>query len=200
MTEPRPWDVLEPLERLIGGRCPPAGELLLAVAAEFHAIDAGEVGFGLDELARPLFGLCAEPRDAALSLATLMTDEERFRTDESTVDGLLLDRVLKRRAGHPLALSALTTEIGRRAGIAVGVCSTPEGWYAGVGEGTRLWLIDPTTDARPTPVGPVRAHCGHELAYAALTGLYARFLRDGDVSAAARAAHLRSRLPVAHHE
>jgi hypothetical protein len=93
----------------------------------------------------------------------------------------------------------LAAEIGRRAGVAVGVCSTPTGWFAGIGGGDRLWLIDPATDSRPTPTGPVRRHCGHELAYAALTGLYARFVRDGDEARAARAARLRTRLPIDRH-
>jgi hypothetical protein len=206
MTEPRTWDALEStkaraLERLVAGPCPPAGELLLAVAAEFRPVEAGLVSYRLDELARPLFGVTVlgDPQAISLQLATLMTDELRFRSDESTVEGLLLDAVLERRAGHPLALSVLAAEIGRRAGVAVGVCSTPIGWYAGIGDSTRLWLIDPATDARPTPTGPVRCHCGHELAYAALTGLFARYVRDNDEAAAEHAARLRSRLPVGRH-
>jgi hypothetical protein len=49
------------------------------------------------------------------------------------------------------------------------------------------------------PCGPVRRHCGHEVAYAALTGIYARLVRDGDGDAAQHAAQLRARLPVARH-
>jgi Transglutaminase-like superfamily len=204
MTEPRRWDVLETtnggaLERLVAGRCPPPGELLLAVSAEFRPVDAGWVSFRLDELARPLFAVTGDARAISLGLAALMTDEQRFRRDESATEGLLLDRVLERRAGHPLVLAVATAEIGRRAGIAVGVCSTPSGWYAGIAESDRLWLIDPATDSRPRPSGLVRAHCGHEIAYSALTGLYARFLRDGDEAAAERAAHLRQRLPIERH-
>jgi hypothetical protein len=79
------------------------------------------------------------------------------------------------------------------------VCSTPTGWYAGIGGHERLWLIDPATDSRPTPTGPIRRHCGHEVAFAALTGLYARFVRDRDDAHAHRAARLRGRLPVGRH-
>jgi regulator of sirC expression with transglutaminase-like and TPR domain len=203
MTEPELWDRLDAVkagafERLVAGRCPPPGELLLAIAAEFRAVEPGVVSFRLDELARCLFDAVASRDSHTIShrLATVLTDEQRFRSDESRADGLLIDGVLERRAGHPLALSVVAAEVGRRAGVAVGVCSTPTGWYAAVGEAHRLWLIDPATDARPTPAGPIRRHCGHEIAFAALTGLYARFVRDGDAAGAARAARLRGRVPV----
>ena len=208
MAEPRSWDTLETtapgaFERLLDSPCcPPAGDMLLAVAAEFRPVDAARTSFRLDELARSLFAVAAarDARTASHALAALVTDELRFRADESSLAGLWLDRVLDRRVGHPLTLAVVTAEIGRRAGVAVGICSTALGWYAGIGEPDRLWLIDPITDPGPTPSGPVRRHCGHEVAFAALTGIYARLVRDGDDDGAARAALLRGRLPVARHE
>jgi transglutaminase superfamily protein len=207
MTDARPWDILEAktgtFDRLLGGAvCPPPGEMLLAVAAEFRPVDAAAVSFGLDEHARALFDVADACDGGAASrrLATLLTDELRFRTDEVSVEGMWLDVVLERRAGHPLALAVRAAEIGRRAGLAVGVCSTPTGWLAGIGEPDRLWLIDPALDPGPTPTGPIRRHCGHDTAFAALTGVYARLIRDGEGSAACRAAGLRGRLPVGRHD
>ena len=78
----------------------------------------------------------------------------RLRRDESSLEGLWLDQALERRAGHPLALAVVAAEIGRRAGLAVGICSTAWGWYAGIGEPERLWLIDPAADPGPTPSRP----------------------------------------------
>ena len=173
--------------------------MLLAIAAEFRAVDVEGVSFELDDLARGLFGVGDEPRDASHRLATLLTDELRLRTDQSSVDTIFLDTVLARHAGHPLALAVLAAEIGRRAGLAVGVCSTPTGWYAGIGERERLWLIDPALDPGPTPSGPVRRHCGHEVGFAALTGVYARMIRDGESARACYAAHLRGLLPIGRH-
>jgi Transglutaminase-like superfamily len=203
----RAWDGLETTtpgayERLLASPCcPAAGEMLLAVAAEFRRFDAAHVSFRLDELARSLFGVAAErePRAASYGLAELLTDELRFRSDEHALEGLWPDVALDRRAGHPLVLAVVAAEIGRRAGLSVGICSTAWGWYAGIGEPDRLWLIDPVTDPGPTPSGPVRRHCGHEVAFAALTGIYARLVRDGDEAAAHRAASLRGRLPVSRH-
>jgi regulator of sirC expression with transglutaminase-like and TPR domain len=189
-------------ERLVQADvCPPPGEMLLAIAAEFRPIDVDATSFELDELARPLFdvALQGDAGDASRRLAALLTDELRLRTEESSVDGMWLDAVLARRAGHPLALAVLAAEIGRRAGLAVGVCSTPTGWYAGLGERERLWLIDPPLDPGPTPSGPVRSHCGHEVGFAALTGVYARLIRDGESARACHAARLRGRLPVGRH-
>src|SRR5918996_223228 len=188
MTEPLWWDIqgATAFERLLDSACCPApGEALLAIAAEFRPLDAARLSYRLDELARSLFAVAAarDPGAAARELATLLTDEVRLRRDESSLEGLWLDTAIGGRAGHPLALSVIAAEIGRRAGLAVGICSTAWGWYAGIGERERLWLIDPATNPyppTPTPSGPVRAHCGHEVAFASLTGVYARLVRDGD--------------------
>ena len=182
--------------------CPHPGDALLAIASEFRAFDADRTSFRLDDYSRSLFAVAAErdPGAAARELAQLLTEEVRLRRDESSLEGLWLDRTLERRAGHPLSMAVVAAEIGRRAGLKVGICSTSWGWYAGIGEPERLWLIDPACDPGPTPSGPVRAHCGHEVAFAALTGVYARLVRDGDGAAAHHAVELRGRLPVARHE
>jgi hypothetical protein len=207
MTDPRLWDTVKATRagafaRLLASpSCPPPGDMLVAIAAEFRPVAAGRVSYRLDELARPMFDVAGarDPRAASHRLATLLTDELGLRTDDTSIDGLWIDTVLERRAGHPLTLAVVAAEIGRRAGIEVGICSTPTGWYAGIGERERLWLIDPLLDSGPTPAGPVRNHCGHEVGFAALTGLYARQLRDGDAPAAHRAAQLRGQLPVTRH-
>jgi regulator of sirC expression with transglutaminase-like and TPR domain len=194
---------LLPFDRLVHSACCPApAEALLAIAAEFRTFDAAHTSFRLDDLARSLFpvALDRDPGTAAHALATLLTDEVRLTHDESSLEGLWLDRTLERRAGHPLALAVVAAEIGRRAGLKVGICSTAWGWYAGIGRPERLWLIDPSTDPGPTPTGPVRCHCGHEVAFAALTGVYARLVRDGDQAAAHHAVELRGRLPVERHQ
>jgi Transglutaminase-like superfamily len=207
MTDRGTWDAVATetgvFERLLAGEeCPPPGLMLLAIAAEFRPVEPAPVSFRLDDLARELFEASAQrdPGPASHRLAALLTDELGLRTDEAAVEGMWLDRVLARGAGHPLALAVLAAEIGRRAGLAVGVCSTPTGWYAGLGGRERLWLIDPAVDPGPTPSGPIRRHCGHEVGFAALTGIYARMIRDGDGARACQAAHLRGRLPVGRHD
>ena len=180
--------------RLACGGCPPVADLMLALAAEFHTVDAAAGEDRLDELSRPLFGL--EPRTAASALARVLGG---FDAERASVGGLWLDLVLETRTGHPLVLAAIAAEAGRRAGLAVHVLSTSSGWYAGLADRERLWLIDTTMDGRRVDAWRLRRHCAHELAFAALLGLSERFERLGDTRGAGRAALLRQQLPLLRH-
>src|SRR5262245_17487607 len=129
--------------RLACGGCPPLADLLLALAAEFRAVDETVAEERLDELSRALFGL--EPRAAASALSGVIGG---FESERMTVGGLWLDTVLEDRSGHPLVLAAIAAEAGRRAGVAIHVLSSTTGWYAGLADGERMWLIDATMDGR----------------------------------------------------
>jgi hypothetical protein len=76
------------------------------------------------------------------------------------------------------------------------VLSAPTGWYAGLADGDRLWLVDATMDGTTPDPWSLRRHCTHELAFAALLALSERFTRAGDRHGSAKAALLRSRLPL----
>jgi regulator of sirC expression with transglutaminase-like and TPR domain len=183
--------------RLACGGCPPVADLLVALAAEFRDVDAAAVDARLDTLALPLFGLANEdPRTGAAALAALLDTDPGFDADRSSVAGLWLDAALESGAGHPLVLAAIACEAGRRAGLQVHVLSAPTGWYAGLGDGERLWLVDATMDGSTADPQSLRRHCAHELAFAALLGLSQRFERAGDRRRAGHAALLRSRLPL----
>ena len=80
--------------------------------------------------------------------------------------------------------------------LQVHVLSAPTGWYAGLADGERLWLVDATMDGRRADPWSLRRHCTHELAFAALLGLSERFERRGETHRAAHAALLRTRLPL----
>src|SRR6188472_4475421 len=115
---------------LATGGCPPIADLMLALAAEFHDVDTGAADQRLDELALPLFGLAGgDLRVAAAELANILDTDPGFDADRSSVAGLWLDAALESRAGHPLILAAIATEVGRRAGLNVHVLSAPTGWY-----------------------------------------------------------------------
>jgi len=170
---------------------------MLALAAEFHDVDSDAADRRLDQLALPLFGLAGgDLRVAAARLAGILDTDPGFDADRSSVAALWFDAALEARAGHPLVLAALTAEVGRRAGLAVHVLSAPTGWYAGLADGERLWLIDTTMDGRRADPWSLRRHCAHELAFAALLGLGERYERVGDDRRAGHAAELRSRLPL----
>jgi hypothetical protein len=183
--------------RLATGGCPPIADLMFSLAAEFRDVDEDAADQRLDELALPLFGLAGgDLRVAAAQLANVLDTDPGFDADRTTVAGLWLDAALEAHAGHPLVLAALTAEVGRRAGLQVHVLSAPTGWYAGLADGERLWLVDATMNGHRADPWSLRRHCTHELAFAALLGLSERFERAGDSRRAAHAALLRSRLPL----
>jgi regulator of sirC expression with transglutaminase-like and TPR domain len=183
--------------RLATGGCPPLADLLLALAAEFRDVDAAAADARLDDLALPLFGLGGgDLRTAAARLATVLDTEPGFDADRVSVAGLWLDSALEARSGHPLVLAALIAEVGRRAGLPTHVLSAPTGWYAGLADGERLWLIDATMNGGRADPWSLRRHCAHEVGFAALIGLSERFERLGDRRRAGRATLLRSRLPL----
>jgi Transglutaminase-like superfamily len=183
--------------RLATGGCPPLADILLALAGEFHPVDPAAADARLDDLALPLFDAASgDLRAAAAQLATVMDREPGFDADRTSIAGLWLDAVLEARAGHPLVLAVVAAEIGRRAGLSVHVLSTDRGWFAGLGDGERLWLIDTTMDGREPDPWRLRRHCAHEVAFAALLGLSDRFERLGDTRRAGRAALLRAQLPL----
>jgi hypothetical protein len=182
---------------LASGGCPPIADLMLALAAEFRDVDTDAADQRLDELALPLFGLAGgDLRVAAARLANLLDSDPGFDADRSSVAGLWFDAALEAHAGHPLMLASVVAEVGRRAGLAVHVLSAPTGWYAGLADGERLWLVDATMDGTRADPWSLRRHCTHELAFAALLGLSERFKRAGDRHGSAKAALLRSRLPL----
>jgi hypothetical protein len=173
-------------------RCPAVGDVLLVMTGAFQEVDLDAMDARLDELARPLFDVPAEARAGRLA-----EQLSRFSLDERSVCGLWLDDVVRSGRGHPMLVAAVGAELGRRAGLDAGVFSTPSVWYAGVVEGERLWLIDlgePTADSASPRT--LRRHCGHELAFAALSGLAARFTGPDAERLRRRAAHLRDLLAL----
>ncbi len=179
--------------RLASGGCPPLADMLLALAAAFRPVDARAADGRLDELALPLFGGCADLRGAAVDLASVLGG---FAPDRLGIEGLWLDAALAQRSGHPLILAAIAAELGRRAGLAVHVLSSPTGWYAAVADSDRLWLVDTTMDGHGPDRWRLRRHCAHEVGFAALLGLSERFERLGDTRRASQATLMRSRLPL----
>ena len=93
-----------------------------------------------------------------------------------------------------MLIAAVATELGRRAGWEITVCSSPTAWYAGLHDGDVLWLIDPTGEASGAGAPKtVRRHCAHEIAFVVLTGLAERFARADDQE---QARSLRERLAL----
>lgn len=185
-----------------GEQCPPHAELALALAAEFMEIEEVAVEERLDDLAAPLVALHSAP--PRVQVAALHHALRPFvpASDAEGRDAFLLPRVLDNRRGHPALLACLGAELGRRAGMAVGVIGDGEGRFlvahSGLAEPVAL---DPQTGRSPERVvEPQRFawRCGHEVAFTLLGGIGLCSARDNDAAAAELATRLRLALPVNH--
>jgi Transglutaminase-like superfamily len=184
--------------QLAAGPCPPFDDVLLALSMELGSVDCATARGELDEHARGLFGIERLSAAARVQRLAAVLDEAEFRPVDGQGDphAFLLEHVLACRRGHPALLAVVARELARRAGVDVGVFSSPSGWYVGCADGDHLALIalgGATVDI--TPPG-VRRHCAHEVAFAVLCGLQYSLCSSGQHDAAAHMAALRDHLPV----
>jgi len=188
-----------PFAELAAGECPPYAELLLALSAEFGAVDTAWARERLDDDSRALFGVASlSPLARADSLAAVLGGELGLRpTTGAGAAGLLLDRVLCRREGHPALLAAIGAELARRAGVPAGVYASPSRWFVGLGHGDDLVVLDAALDdAAGEPPHELRPACAHELAFCLLCGLATAYTQAGRDADARHAGRLRLALPV----
>lgn len=186
-----------PFATLAAGSGSEPADLLLALAGELELHDRARAVERLDDLGRTLFGVAAQDLEQQVTrLSAAITADAGFRAGGEAAEHLLLPRVLAGGRGHPVVLASAAAEIGRRAGMSTAVLSGPTGWYVGVwvqGDST-LALVRLSPGTEPSPP-QVRAHCGHEVAYAVLDGLERRFAERADPRAE-RARDLRRALPL----
>lgn len=198
--EPLQDDVGErPFAELAAGVCPPYVDILLALSAEFGAVDGDAIRDRLDDHSRALFGIRdLSPLARADRLAVVMDRELRLSADSgAAADGLLLDRVLARRRGHPALLAAIGAELALRAGVPAGVYASPRRWFVGLGLGEELVVLDARLgDEGAEPPDELRAACAHELAFCVLCGLATAYTQGGRDGDARHAGRLRLALPV----
>ena len=120
----------------------------------------------------------------------------RVRADGG-LDDLLIDRVVTRGVGYEAVVAVILCELGRRAGMPVGVVGSGERLLVGH-EHVTPWLLDPVTgevlDARQLVHEPAW-RCGHQVADRLLDEVELRCERSGDLARAIRAAELRCALP-----
>ena len=69
---------------------------------------------------------------------------------------LLIDRALERGHGHPLLVAILLAEIGRRAGLPVGIVAGERGHFVAHQRLTEPLVLDPATGRSSTPTRSAR--------------------------------------------
>lgn len=177
-------------------------DLALALASEFRAVDHVGVDRDLAALTDALRG--ADRLAPVQQLEALSGVLKGFQpvSDLLSRRPLMLDAVLHERAGDPLLLALLATDVGRRAGLDVAL--------AGGGD---LHVVAHRSWNRPFAVrfdGPgarfarlstdtLAWRCPHQVMRRVLGELVDRSRRGGDLSAAIRAAELRLELPLDRH-
>jgi hypothetical protein len=110
---------VEPFQILATAPEPPLDELLLALAAEFHEIDADRALRRLDRLAQRVHPLAVGARAELAALVDALDCFTEMPADGRAPSELMLDLVLERRRGAGLMLEVVRNEVARRAGIAV---------------------------------------------------------------------------------
>jgi regulator of sirC expression with transglutaminase-like and TPR domain len=179
----------------------PVEELALGIAGEFRSVDAAAVRAELDALGAEVSGRRGPgPEGDADALAAVLAGRHDFRGDEERYDhpdNSMIDRVLQRRRGLPILLSAVYVAVAGRAGIPLAGVGLPGHFVvAHLGAATPLVLDPFAGGARVAVPGPVRPWTAHATALRMLNNLVASFDRRGDVMGAIRAAELRLELPA----
>jgi hypothetical protein len=175
--------------------CPPPGELAVSLAWELGELDADRVERALCALgAAVLVEVEHDPEAQLRALAEVVA----CSTLSARPDGeLLIDRVLERGHGHPVLLAIVLTELGRRAGLPVGIIAGDRGHFVAHQRLTAPLVLDPATghllDAGE--LGTLRWQCGHQVAASLLDLLQPRYERVGDFTRALQVARLRCTLP-----
>ena len=181
--------------------------LALALAAEFRPVDAEAAAARLDELAGEVAETAQTMGDLD-ALGAVLGARHGFAgaTDEyDHPDHSMLDLVLARGRGLPIALSVVYVETARRAGIELVGVGLPGHYVVGrfPADGGHPILLDPfaggerlaASDAAQAS-GTVRPWGPHETALRMLNNLVGSYTRRNDLGRAIRAAEMRLELPL----
>lgn len=181
--------------------------LALALAAEFRDVDAAAASRRLDDLAAEVV-VAARTMSELDALSDVLGARHGFAgasEEYDHPDNSMLDLVLERGRGLPIALSVVYVETARRAGIELVGVGLPGHYVVGrfPPDGGRPILLDPyaggerlaASDAAQAS-GAVRPWGAHETALRMLNNLVGSYTRRNDLGRAIRAAELRLELPL----
>ena len=137
--------------------------LALALAAAFRPVDAARALTTLDalgqEVANVLHGAARTPQAEALALSHVLGTLHRFAGDTEQYDrpeNSMLDRVLERRRGLPILLSAVYVETARRADVPLAGVGLPGHYVVAHFGAPEPLLLDPFGGG--VPISPRRSY------------------------------------------
>jgi hypothetical protein len=187
---------------------PPLDELALSMAVALRGAGADAVDGALERLDALGAEVAAELRGAAepavaRACAGVLGARHGFAGDAEHYDdpaNSMLDLVLERRRGLPIALSVVYVEVARRAGVALAGVGLPGHYVVGHFGASPPLLLDPFAGGAPVEGEPppehVRPWGAHETALRMLNNLVGAYQRRGNVGAAIAAAAMRLELPL----
>ena len=177
--------------------------LALALAAELRPVDAAAALAALDELAGEVREVATSTGGELAALRFVLGERHGYAGAEEEYDHpdhSMLDLVLERRRGLPIALSVVYVETARRAGIALDGVGL-SGHYV-VGQfrpGDAPVLLDPFRGGQPIAAprpSEVRPWTAHETTLRMLNNLVGSYTRRNDLGRAIRAAEMRLELSL----
>lgn len=177
--------------------------LALALAAELRSVDPDAALARLDGLAVEVREVADATGGELAALCFVLAECHGFAGAEEPYDHpdhSMVDLVLERRRGLPIALSVVYVETARRAGIDLDGVGLSGHYVVGqFRDGSTPVLLDPFNGGRPI-VAPnpseVRPWAAHETALRMLNNLVASYTRRNDLGRAIRAAEMRLELFV----
>ena len=178
--------------------CPPPAELALSLAWELGDLDADRAERNLTALAAALLAETErEPAAQLRALGEAVTNMALCARSDGGPDELLIDKALERGHAHPVLVAIVLQEIGRRAGLPVGIVAGEKGHFIAHQRLTEALVLDPRTGrlVDADPLGILRWQCGHQVAAELLDLLQPRYERSGDLTRALHVARLRTTLP-----
>ncbi|MEA2458414.1 MAG: hypothetical protein QOC95_1386 [Thermoleophilaceae bacterium] len=184
---------------------PPVEEIALALAAELRETDREGALERLDALGEELAAQAAtEPVDEALACAEVLGGRHGLTGDQADYDNprnSMLDVVLARGCGLPIALSVVYVAAARRAGIPIGGVGLPGHFVVAHFGTTPPLVLDPfrggvTVEVDAGTAQFVRPWSPHEIALRMLNNLVPGYARRARLGEAILAARLRLALPV----
>jgi regulator of sirC expression with transglutaminase-like and TPR domain len=196
-----------PFETLAADPAARLDALALALAAQLRDVDEEPALVRLDELAADVADAVARDGDELEALGAVLGAQHGFagaRAEYDHPDNSMLDLVLARGRGLPIALSAVYVEVARRAGIALDGVGLSGHYVVGqfapgaapvlldpFAGGVRMALAQPAVDTRE-----IRPWGAHETALRMLDNLVGSYTRRNDLGRAIRAAEMRLELAL----
>ena len=191
---------IESFDALAADPAAPIDELALAIAAEFRDVDTATALLHLDALGEEVTHARAEfdgPNAGIEALCEVLGTRHGFDGDRERYDdphNSMLDVVLERRRGLPIALSVLYVATAQRAGLELSGVGLPGHYVVRDLAMVPPVLIDPFAGGIRLQVEPstnVRPWSAHETALRMLNNLVNSYTRRSDITHMIRASQMR---------